>query len=634
MLEIVTRSWLIVLPLFAVLSSYVIAFLLRFEFSIPENVELDFRIGLGIFPLAKILVFRIFRLHTSRWRLAGLHDLFTLAIANVTASALICATTILWVSPSFPRSVYFIDLALCFLATAGIPFSIRLYWEVLVPNASPCPNRKSVFIYGAGAAGSLLCKELRSNLKLETRVAGFLDDDEAKLGSCIDGVPVIGTGSEAARLVAQFASKGTQVSEIIIALPSASALQMRKAVDHCSVTGIPFKTLPGVAELLSGKISSQIREVQANDLLGREPVRIEESRIASAITNETVLVTGGCGSIGSELCRQLAGFNPGKLVIFDQAESEMFMLALELRKRFPRLELVTEVGDICRAGRVRGVMSRHAINVVFHAAAYKHVPLMEENICEAIENNVIGTYNVVQAAHRAGVSNFVLISSDKAVNPTSIMGLTKRVAELIVSATPLDGGTKTGAFVSVRFGNVLGSAGSVIPIFRRQIAAGGPVTVTHPDMHRYFMSVSEAVQLVLQASTMGEGSEVFVLDMGDPVRIMDLAQNMIRLAGLRPEKDIEIRVTGLRPGEKLFEELKLDGEHVLPTHHEKIRRFRLETPDPLYLRRWLERLRILLMEGNSQGLKTHLLLLVPEYQGSPVATVNQDPPALVRAHAS
>jgi FlaA1/EpsC-like NDP-sugar epimerase len=389
---------------------------------------------------------------------------------------------------------------------------------------------------------------------------------------------------------------------------------MRAAIAHCRSAGVPFKTLPGLSELLDGMISPQIREVSADDLLGREPVHIDETKIGQAIGGESVLVTGGCGSIGSELCRQLARFAPRKLVIFDQAESEMFMLAMDLRKRHPNLNLATEIGDIFRASRVKETISRHSISAVFHAAAYKHVPLMEENIIEAIENNVIGTYNVARAAHGMGVKNFVLISSDKAVNPTSIMGVTKRVAELIVSSVPLNGGPKTGAFVSVRFGNVLGSAGSVIPIFQRQIATGGPVTVTHPEIRRYFMSISEAVQLVLQASTMAEGSEVFVLDMGEPIRIMDLAKNMIRLAGLVPGEDIDIRCTGLRPGEKLFEELQLDGENVLPTPHKKIMRFRSQGPGPWYIGRWLERLRILLMQRDSEALKAHLLELVPEYQ--------------------
>jgi FlaA1/EpsC-like NDP-sugar epimerase len=624
MLGILPRVWSMLALVLAVVLSYAGAFLLRFEFALPSSVGELFRLGLCIFIPVKGMVYWTFRLHASRWRLAGLFDLHRIAIANLTASALVCMVTAVAVGPAFPRSVYIIDAALCFLATAGIPFSIRLYWEVFVPNAAENRDSKSVLVYGAGVAGSMLSKEIRSDARLATRIAGFLDDDEAKRGGSLAGVPILGMGRDAARLVARFAQEQKPVSEIIIAMPSATAQQMRAAIAHCRAAGVPFKTLPSVSELLNGKISQQIREVSANDLLGREPVRIDETRIGKAIAGESVLVTGGCGSIGSELCRQLARFNPHKLVIFDQAESEMFMLALDLRKQYPNLDLVTEIGDICRPARVRDVISHHAISAVFHAAAYKHVPLMEENITEAIENNVIGTYNVARAAHRGQVKTFVLISSDKAVNPTSVMGLTKRIAELLVSAIPLDGGAKVGAFVSVRFGNVLGSAGSVIPIFRRQIASGGPVTVTHPEMQRYFMSISEAVQLVLQASTMGEGSEVFVLDMGAPVRIMDLARNMIRLAGFTPGEDIEIRVTGLRPGEKLFEELQLNGEDVLPTPHEKIRRFRSEAPNPQYLARWLERLRILLMEGNSQALKSHLLVLVPEYQGAALVSHYED----------
>jgi FlaA1/EpsC-like NDP-sugar epimerase len=631
MIGILWRALLVLPLLSAAMLAYIGAFLLRFEFSIPVNVQALLRLGLLIFIPTKALVFSAFRLHASRWRMAGMFDLQRIAMANLCASALAFIVTIGTAGAEFPRSIYIMDAALCFLATATIPFSIRLYWEVLVPNTAANQSSKAILVYGAGVAGSLLSKEIRSQAVPGTRVVGFLDDDAGKHGGWLDGIPILGGGADAARVVASFARRRKPVSEIILAMPSATAAQMRAAIAHCRAAGIPFKTLPGIAELLNGNFTTQVRDVSANDLLGREPVRIEESKISEAIGGESVLVTGGCGSIGSELCRHLARFNPRRLVIFDQAESEMFMLALDLRKRYPQLDLITEIGDICRPARVRDVMFRHSITTVFHAAAYKHVPLMEQNIAEAIQNNVIGTYNVARAAHRAHVNKFVLISSDKAVNPTSIMGLTKRVAELIVSAIPLDGGTKTGAFVAVRFGNVLGSAGSVIPIFQRQIAAGGPITVTHSDIQRYFMSISEAVQLVLQASAMADGSEVFVLDMGEPVRIMDLAYNMIRLAGLVPGEDIEVRVTGLRPGEKLFEELQLDGENVFPTPHEKIRCFRAEPPNPKYVARWLERLRILLMEGNAERLKAHLMLLVPEYQGAALTTVTADADAVLLA---
>lgn len=634
MFTIQRRTFLMLPLLAAAVLSYIFAFLLRFEFDVPTSVEGLFRLGLCIFVPLKGIVYWMYRLHASRWRQAGLFDLYRIALANITASALACVVTAAVAGPAFPISIYIIDAALCFLATAGMQFSVRMYWEVFLPNAAQNDSTKTVLVYGAGAAGWMLGKEIRSNVKLKTRVAGFLDDDESKQGGSLIGIPILGTGREAARVVARLGQERRCVSEIIIAMPSATAPQMRAAVSHCRAAGVPFKTLPGLSELLSGDITRQIREVSANDLLGREPVRIDETRIGETIAGESVLITGGCGSIGSELCRQVARFGPRKLVIFDQAESEMFMLAMELRRRYPHLELATEIGDIFRPARVKETVLRHSVSVVFHAAAYKHVPLMEENITEAIENNVIGTYNVARAAHWNGVKTFVLISSDKAVNPTSIMGVTKRIAELLVSAMPLDGGPKVGAFVSVRFGNVLGSAGSVIPIFQRQIAAGGPVTVTHPEMRRYFMSISEAVQLVLQASTMGERSEVFVLDMGEPVPIMELARNMIRLAGLEPGEDIDIQVTGLRPGEKLFEELQLNGENVLPTPHEKIRRLRSQAPNPRFIARWLERLRMLLMEGDNDALKAHLLLLVPEYQGSSRGRDDRKTDRLVAARAS
>ncbi len=598
----------------AVILAYICALLLRFDFVLPQQDRWTFQIGLCVVLLVKLTVFWASRLHMGAWKTASLFDLHRIALANITSSGIVTLLIAVLVGPAFPRSVYVLDAVLCFVFTAGVIFSVRMYWEILLLTPSE-REMKRVLIYGAGVAGAMLGREIHSTPRLKTIVAGFLDDDEEKQHSSLLGAQILGRGIDAKRVVAGFARMRQPIAEIIIAMPSASGRQMRVVTSYCRDAGLPFRTLPSVAELLDGTMSRQIREVSANDLLGREPVHIDESTIAAAIAGESVLVTGGCGSIGSELCRQVAQYGPKKLVIFDQAESEMFMLAMDLRRRHPQLNLITEIGDIYRAGRVHQVMARHGVKAVFHAAAYKHVPLMEENITEAVENNVIGTYNVARAAHNNGVKNFVLISSDKAVNPTSIMGLTKRIAELIVSAVPLDGNRPSGAFLSVRFGNVLGSSGSVIPIFQRQIAAGGPVTVTHPDMRRYFMSISEAVQLVLQASTMGEGSEVFVLDMGEPVPIMTLARNMIRLAGLVEGEDVEILLTGLRPGEKLFEEIHLEGENLLPTYHEKIRRFRGPIPDPLFLKDWLEQLRLLLAADNTRAVKAHLARLVPEYQG-------------------
>ncbi len=591
--------------------SGVCAGLLRFDFH-PRSLPWVW-IAMGIAVVVKGPIFWASRLHAGDWRTASLFDLHRVALANIAASglgALIIAVTI---GPAFPRSLYILDAVLCFLFTATLVFSLRLYQDIF--SVPPSVETRRVLIYGAGVAGYSLGREILSQPDGKTAILGFLDDDQSRHNTLLLGLEILGGGSAAEELVRRFAEIRRPVSEIIIAIPSATGREMQSVTAYCRAAGVPFRTLPSIAELLDGKMTRQIREVSPNDLLGREPVTIDGGRISAAIAGESVMVTGGAGSIGSELCRQLAQYGPRKLVIFDQAESEMYMLALDLRKRHPQLNLVTEVGDVFRASRVTRAMAEHEVAVVFHAAAYKHVPLMEENVVEAIENNIIGTYNVARAACENRVSKFVLISSDKAVNPTSVMGLTKRVAELIVSAMPLEGIAEAGTFVSVRFGNVLGSSGSVIPIFRRQIAAGGPLTVTDPEMRRYFMSISEAVQLVLQASTMAGGSEIFVLDMGEPVPIMTLARNMIRLAGLVEGQDIEIAVTGLRPGEKLFEELRLDDENVLPTYHEKIRRFRGPVPSSRSLSEWLETLHVLLSTKNVPLLKAHLKRLVPEYRG-------------------
>jgi len=609
------RNLRMVMLVGAIVLSYACALLLRFEFVLPNSQIGLFRLGLCIFVIVKVPVFWASRLHAGDWKTSSLFDLHRIALANITASGLSALITGVVIGPAFPRSVYIVDAALCFLFTAGIVFSIRMYSEVFLLDPAES-ERKRVLIYGAGVAGSMLGREFHANSRLNTTVVGFLDDDPQKHNSSLLGAEILGAGPDAKRLVAAFERTRRSVSEIIIAMPSASGKQMQMATAYCRAAGVPFRTLPSVAELLDGKMTRQIREVSANDLLGREPVRIDESQIAAAIAGESVMVTGGCGSIGSELSRQLAEYGPRKLVLFDQAESEMFMLALDLRKRHPELNLVTEIGDIYRASRVQQVMSRHGVKVVFHAAAYKHVPLMEENIIEAVENNIIGTYNVARAAHRNGVKNFVLISSDKAVNPTSIMGVTKRVGEIIVSTACGRGRPNGRAFISVRFGNVLASNGSVVQIFRRQIAAGGPVTVTDPDMRRYFMSIPEAVQLVLQAFAMGSGGEIFVLDMGEPIRIMELAQNMIRLAGLTPGSDIKIEYTGLRPGEKLFEEINTCSEDMLPTYHEKIKIFSSRYPVPEDMAVWVDELRAIVKAGNAEEAKLHLLSLVPEYLGS------------------
>ncbi|MBV9081498.1 MAG: polysaccharide biosynthesis protein, partial [Acidobacteriaceae bacterium] len=474
---------------------------------------------------------------------------------------------------------------------------------------------KRVLIYGAGEAGMTVLREIQSNTSLGYRVAGFLDDDSRKRSFQILGVSVIGSGRRAAEIVLRSKQKGLPIEEILVAIPSTSGSALREVLANCRAAGVPSKIVPGVGELLSGRVlTSQMREVSPLDLLGREPVRLDQANIRHAISGKNVLVTGGAGSIGSEICRQLTRFAPAHIVALDQAETDLYKLELEFSDRFPSIAFIPQVGDIRNPHRVNEVLRSFNIHSVFHAAAYKHVPMMENHLVEAVCNNVLGTSNLVEAAYRHRVESFLMISSDKAVNPTNLMGTTKRVAELIVSSMPMPErgiGTK---FVSVRFGNVLGSNGSVIPLFRQQIAAGGPVTVTHPEMRRYFMTIPEAAQLVLQASTMGRGSEVFELDMGEPIKIADLARNMIRLSGREPDKDIEIRFTGLRPGEKLFEELSLDAERIEPSYHEKIHIFRGKPLSRVAVRSWVDELEQLIEERDECAILHHLKGLVPEYR--------------------
>jgi len=596
-----------------VMSSLVTAFYLRFDFDPPSSELALLSHALWIAVSVKALVFLMSGIDKCSWRYVGLTDLLRLLWTNLVASTCFTAGALLSVGPPFAKSVYLIDFMICFLATAASRFAVRLYVEVLPAQLSR-PRGKGVLIYGAGAAGMLLLREIRSNPALGYNVVGFLDDN-AKMHSTVRmNVPVLGCGRDAAAIVRRCKGTHHEIEEIVIAMPSATGRQMREAVAHCRAADVSCKTLPGLGKLLTDQVlTAQIRNVSLEDLLGREQVRMEEQRIQLRIAGRSVLVTGAAGSIGSELCRQIARFKPGRLIALDQAESELFRIDLELREKFPELSLTAEVGDIRDARRIDEIIRQHEVDSVFHAAAYKHVPMMEAHALEAVRNNVLGTWNVVEAAARNRVPNFLMISSDKAVNPTSIMGATKRVAELIVSAAAEGAGRKT-TFVSVRFGNVLGSNGSVVPLFQQQIARGGPVTVTHPNIRRYFMSVQEAVQLVLQASTMGHGSEIFVLDMGEPIRIVDLAQNMIRLAGLTPHEDIEIRMVGLRPGEKLYEELTSQGENIVPTYHEKIKIFKGPNVRAEEIENWIRGLDVLLRRRNPLTVVEHLKQLVPEYR--------------------
>jgi FlaA1/EpsC-like NDP-sugar epimerase len=431
------------------------------------------------------------------------------------------------------------------------------------------------------------------------------------------GVRVLGCGRQAASLVARMNRRRTRVEEIVIAMPSATGRERREALAHCQAAHVPCKTIPGLGDLLNREVlAEQIRDVAVSDLLGRPPVQLDETPVRQSLAGQCVLVTGAAGSIGSELCRQIAQFGPSRLIAFDQAESDLFRIECELRDKHPDLDFLPALGDIRDPDRLARVFGEHRIDSVFHAAAYKHVPMMERHPIEAVHNNIFGTWNLIDAVQKHRVPNFLMISSDKAVNPTNVMGATKRVCEMIVSAAASSREWRNMKCVSVRFGNVLGSNGSVVPIFQSQIQNGGPVRVTHPDVQRYFMTASEAVSLVLSALTLGTTSEIFVLDMGEPVRVLDLALNMIRLAGLTPYQDIDIRFTGLRPGEKLFEETNLPAERVLPTSHHKIKIFRQNPPDWNSMSSWLNQLRRLFEQGSEIAIVQHIQDLVPEYRPS------------------
>jgi FlaA1/EpsC-like NDP-sugar epimerase len=612
-------SW----PLWSLLiaASYGAAWLLRFEFALPSHEWTALWQGLALAVLVKTLVFAALRVGLDRCaRYATFADLLDLARANGLASLAAGGAWFWGIGPAFPRSIYLLDALLCFFLTAGARFAARGWWELAAAWRAR-HNTKNLLIYGAGVAGLDLAREIRGNPALGYRVVGFVDDDPRKQGARLLGLPVLGPGDRLRAIAARCRDHGKPVAEVVVAMPSATGRQLRAALDRGRAAGLPSRVVPGLGDLLRGKTtSSRTHELSVAGLLDREPVQLDLEPVRHCLGGRRVLVTGAAGSIGSELCRQLAQLNVGELVALDQAETEMFHLEARLRREFPSLPLAPEIGDIREARRMEQVIDEHGVDVVFHAAAYKHVPLMERQVGEAVRNNVLGTWNLVQAAWRAQVSRFLLISTDKAVNPSSVMGLTKRVAEILVSAArpPLGAGPPP-RFVSVRFGNVLVSNGSVVPIFEKQIAAGGPVTVTHPEMRRYFMTVQEAVQLVLQAVTLATGSEIFVLDMGKPVRIVDLARKMILQAGLSPGDDIEIQYTGVRPGEKLYEDLQLEAERLLPTAQEKIRVFQGERRDLEELVPWITELQYLLWRGEREAVLAHLAQLVAEYRPAPAS---------------
>lgn len=593
------------------------AFLLRFDFAIPADFAPTVRETVLIAILVKLPIFDWVGFYRGLRAFVSIPDLYIVFLGNALGSSVFAAVMAFWVGPATPRSIFLIDAVLCFVATALVRFAVRIRNEAFLRRSSGS-GRRGIIIYGAGAAGAELVHEIHSNRCTAYDARGFLDDDPLKQGALIMGVPVLGTGRQASSVVRRLNRRKPVVDEIIIAMPSATGRQMREALAHCRAARIPCKTVPGIEELLGGKVlAAQVRNLSAHDLLGRQPVKLDEARVQASLGGRSVLITGAAGSIGSELCRQVARFEPACLVAFDQAESDLFRIENELRERFPALELVTALGDIRDADRLAEVLERHGVESVYHAAAYKHVPMMESHVIEAVRNNILGTWNLVRAARRQNVHSFLMISSDKAVNPVCVMGATKRICERIVSARRQS--ETQGA--SVRFGNVLGSNGSVVPIFQSQIAAGGPVKVTHPDARRYFMTIAEAVSLAVQASTHSQGSEIFVLDMGEPVRIVDLAETMIRLAGMVPYDDIDIQFTGLRPGEKLIEEINGDG--MLAMYQDKVQIIREQPLSWDTISNWIDELEALLGARQVPELIQHMQRLVPEYK--PASKVSREP---------
>jgi FlaA1/EpsC-like NDP-sugar epimerase len=544
--------------------AYLAAFALRFDLRPHPRWIMVAATTLPFVLACKLAGFGAARLFEGSWRHVSVHDVEDIARGNVLASSFfLTAMVFLHGLRDFPRSVFVLDLLLCTVAMAAIRIGIRL--------ASERDERQRVrrietlaLIVGAGSAGIKLLQEIELRRRLRVGVVGFVDDDPRKLGLRVCGAPVLGRIDDLPELVAAH-----EVGEVLIALPEAPGAVIRRVVQHCTAARVRHRVLPTLGELVDGRVMyTQMREVKVGDLLARDPIRLDLPRVTTLVAGQTVLVTGAAGSIGSELCRQVAAYGPARLVLYDRHENGMFVLEMELRQRFPDVALVPVLGDVLLADQLQRVFADERPDLVFHAAAYKHVPLAELNVLEAVRNNVLGTHNVAATALAHGVSQFVLVSTDKAVRPTSVMGVTKRVAELVVQNLQSAGATR---FAAVRFGNVLGSNGSVVPIFREQIARGGPVTVTHPEVTRYFMTIPEAVQLILQAATIGAGGETFILEMGEPVRIVDLARQMIRLSGFEPDDDIAIEFSGLRPGEKLHEELVADGEERTATPHDRIR---------------------------------------------------------------
>jgi FlaA1/EpsC-like NDP-sugar epimerase len=602
-------------------AAYFLSYFIRFEGEIPPEAILNIKHTIWLTIPFKLIVFFMFNLYRGMWRYTSINDLINLIKATfVSSTIIILAILFLHRFEGYPRSIFVIDAFLTLFLIGGIRLLIRLLIRLVHQRAltdimgrfrfpyfqNKKEGLKRLLIIGAGDAGEKILREFHNNPRLKYEVVGFVDDDPKKHGMHIHGVPVFGQIHQLSDVI-----KEHEVDELLIAIASATRKEMRRIVDACEKTGLKHKTLPGMGELIDGRLTvKSIREVTYEDLMGRESIRLEIDKIGQYIKDKSILVTGPGGSIGSELCRQIARFYPKNIILLDNTENNLYQIDLELQRDFPYLQYSPVLGDVVNQAGVKRVFSKYKPDTVFHAAAYKHVPMMELNPWEAILTNIKGTQSLLEVVKEFEVERFVFVSTDKAVRPSNVMGASKRVAELLTQCynSHFD---KT-RMMAVRFGNVIGSSGSVIPLFKQQIEKGGPITVTHPEVTRYFMTISEAVQLILQAGSMGEGGEIFILDMGRSIKILDMARDLIRLSGFEPD-DIEIKFIGLRPGEKLYEELITEGEGIVRTTHEKILALRGSPCDLNWLETQINELTELAEKQDVVGIKAKLKEIVPEY---------------------
>jgi FlaA1/EpsC-like NDP-sugar epimerase len=606
------------------IAAFTLAYLVRFDFAIPLTERPNFLIQVVPVVLIQFALLRLTGVYTFIWRYVGMAELRTFLKAAFYSAVPLLLMRLLLSQESqslrVPLSIILMDAVLAFGGVLGVRVLRRDVYESWGKrhraNGKNKSATRSILLIGAGRAGVVVAKEIQNRFDTDLHIAGFVDDAPQKQGSAINGIKVLGTTSELPELV-----RTLNIDHVVVAIAQASRADFQRILDICRRIPVKVRTIPCLYEILQGTVRvSRIRDVQIEDLLGREPVHLDEPGIARFVAGKVVMVTGAGGSIGLELCRQVARFRPSELLLVERAEFALFSIDRELRAAWPDLHIVPLVADVGRETRMRSIFKTHRPAVVLHAAAHKHVPMMEFNATEAVRNNVLATSLLGELAAEFNVEAFVLISTDKAVRPTSVMGATKRTAELVIQ----DLSNRFPArYVAVRFGNVIGSTGSVIPIFNEQIRKGGPVTVTHPEMTRYFMTIPEAAQLVLQAGAMGQGGEIFILDMGKPVRILDLAKTAITLSGLRPFVDMDIVFTGTRPGEKLFEELELTEEHTSKTRHPKIFIGRINVYPPEKMRHALEQLAILCESGSELELRRFLNELLPEAQLSIPETISE-----------